>query len=682
MSEIGGLVWLGLGLAGLFGAGYFFACCTRMGAAIEFVLAVYLLTWTWIVAIALLLSPVGLVTRLWLFAAIATVLLVALATWHLLGRPPPPPFRPALSMARSALGHRGVAVLALGVACGLVYTIALALLLPANEGDALAYHLARAAFWNQEHGVGYVANAVDQRLNVNPPNAEIGQLLTMLLSGNDRYVALPQLAAYGALVLSVAGLARRIGLSPREATFGALVFATLPIAAVQASSALNDLVVASFLVAAVLFGLRPGRVSLVLVALALGLAVGTKFTAVPAVPAMIVVIALGRPARAWPGLIAATLAGLALGSAWYAVNLVETGELDGGLGAAADQRVALSLPAITTEMARLFLDLFDLSGAPPPHSGVFPVVGFAVAATGLLLVRRSVRGALGLAAAGAVIAATPSVIRGAFEIAQDQVFRWWVFVGRPETALFERGWGLNVEADPVRSWYGPLGIVLAVAGIIVVVWLRALQRVSTTAVGLALTPFLLLMTFAVGIVWDPFRGRFFIFGFALAAAAWSVFARFFAASIAIAGLGATSLFLALANYQSKPSGLAELWPREDRPIVSVESIWFNSRSEVQVRLRPDTGEEAVLRHLEREAPASAYIAVVARENDFLSPYFGHRLSHHVDLVAGKSPVPATANWLVLPPSSSALWCRASWKTTLALRSGWRVERRVRPDECL
>ena len=66
-------------------------------------------------------------------------------------------------------------------------------------------------------------------MNLFPPNAEIGQLATMLLGGRDRYAALPQLLAYLMLALSVAGLARRVALSVKEAAFAACAFATLPI---------------------------------------------------------------------------------------------------------------------------------------------------------------------------------------------------------------------------------------------------------------------------------------------------------------------------------------------------------------------------------------------------------------------------------------------------------------------
>jgi hypothetical protein len=610
VTELVGLIWLGTGLLGLVGTAYLLACCMRIASAIEFVVAVYVLSWTWIVGIAFLLSPAGLVTRGWLTGAIGCGFVGAFAAWHLCGRPQPPTFRHMSPSVRSALHEPAVAALAVAVALGVAYTLALALFTPANEGAALAYHLVRAAPWKQEHMLGYVENAVDLRLNVNPPNAEIGQLATMLLSGSDRYVALPQFAAYGVLVLAVAGLARRVGFGTTEAIFGGLLFATLPVVVVQASGALNDLVVASFLAAAALFALRPGNVSLLFVSLAVGLALGTKFTAALALPALIVVVALGRPRQHWPSLAAAGFAGIALGSGWYLVNLAETGELDGGLAEAADQRVELSLPAITL------------------------------------------------------------------------VIRAWSALGHPDTAPFEAAWDLNEEADPVLSWYGPLGALLLCLGTVAVVVLWRREKLPRVVLGFVLAPWMLLLTLSLTIVWDPFRGRFLVFGVALAAATWGALARWPAVAGAVAAVGVTSLALALANYQGRPSGLADVWPRDEPPVVSVSSIWAASRPEAQARLRPQEGEEIVYDYFAKTVPDDAAVAVVARENEYLSPYFGSRLSRNVALVSEGDAAPEPAEWLVIPPASNARRCRIAWTRELALESGWRIERRIGPDTCL
>ena len=194
------------GLAGLGVAAGLVACCLRLESPIEFLLATYVLAWTWLVGgdpPPLAAGPRD--------ARLADVRdhrrsrRRARRRGSARGRPRPPSFRARSTYSASPCDARPSAVLAVAVALGAAYTFALAFLTSVVEGDAHAYHLARAAFWKQEHELGYVADAVELRLNVNPPNAEIGQLATMLLSGGDRFVALPQLAAYGALARASSG---------------------------------------------------------------------------------------------------------------------------------------------------------------------------------------------------------------------------------------------------------------------------------------------------------------------------------------------------------------------------------------------------------------------------------------------------------------------------------------------
>ena len=164
-------------------------------------------------------------------------------------------------------------------------SLALAFFTPPLEWDSLTYHLPRAVVLAARRGSADTSrHANDPRLNGNPPGGEIGLLWTMALSGGDRLVALPQLAAASALVVGVVGIAGRIGLSARSALLGGLLFASLPLVAVQASTTYNDLVVASFLVIAAYASIGRARSELVLLALAIGLALTTKFTGILALP--------------------------------------------------------------------------------------------------------------------------------------------------------------------------------------------------------------------------------------------------------------------------------------------------------------------------------------------------------------------------------------------------------------
>ena len=667
MSELGGLLLLltGLGLLGV--TGWLAACCLRLRSPLEFLLALYVAAWAWLVAASLLLSPAELLTRAGLLGALVVGSGASCAVWLATSRPPPPAFGPALVLARDALRSPAVLVLAGAVALGALYAAALAFFTPMNDWDALSYHLARAALWKQEHGLGYLDVPHDSRLNHNPPNAEIGQLATMLLAGNDRYVALPQLAAYGALLACVAGLARRIGLEAREAVFAALAFGTLPLLLLQASGALNDLVVASFLAAAALFVLRPTASGLMLAALAVGLAVGTKFTALLVFPTLAFVALVGTRPRRWPAVALALAAGLVLGSPWYLLNYAETDALDGGAAKETEQRAGDPGALTLITAARFGLGFIDMSGAPW-HTSLLFLVGAGVLAALALLTWRRDSGSGRATLAAALLAASVVALPLVFLVAKRPFFKAGLVLDVGRDRLNELSWALNTKAEPTLAWYGPLSGLLLLVGTVAALVLWRRKQAPLLAVAFAAAPWALVVTLALLITWDGWRGRFLLFGIALAAATWGVALRSRILAPAVASIGLIAVFLALANYHGKPSGLG-----------SGATIWGNPRWEAQTRL---SGPREVHRFVHERVPEDALIAVSLTGNHHLHPYFGPRVSRHVLLVSsdGGSP-PAESEWLVVMPEADVRRCEEAWSREFE-HGGWSVERRVASDDCL
>src|SRR5207302_8901254 len=125
-----------------------------------------------------------------------------------------------LAAARDALRDPLVAILAVALLGAFGYVVALIVGTAPNDYDVLWYHLARAAFWKQQHAVAYIPNANDARLNGFPPNAEIADSFSMILGHTERFVGFVQLSALGATMVAIAGTARRIGLTVRQALFG------------------------------------------------------------------------------------------------------------------------------------------------------------------------------------------------------------------------------------------------------------------------------------------------------------------------------------------------------------------------------------------------------------------------------------------------------------------------------
>ena len=669
-----------LTLAGIVGTAGLVAACLRVGTAPSYLLLTYSLVWAELVAVALLLSPLGLVSRPWLEVSVLGCLAAALVAWTMRERPRPPRVVPPAAVVRDSLRDPALAILVFVVSCGWVYVLALAFFTPPLEWDSLTYHLPRAAFWLQDEAVGYIQHPNDLRLNGNPPGGEIGLLWTMAISGGDRLVALPQLAAASALAVGVVGIAGRIGLSARAALLGGLLFASLPLVAVQASTTYNDLVVASFIVIAAYAGIGRARSDLVLLALAIGLALTTKFTGILALPVLALVVAVANPIRRWPALAGAGLAGIALGAPWYVVNRVETGHFDGALTNATAQVQERTLLAIAPTIRREFYSFVDFSGtrgidlykAPSPFTtieelfGLLALLALVVGAAWGIGAGRNRRGLVLGAGAAAVI-----VLPAALVVVGDQFLRawheFWLFVERPDIAAADNSWQWQLSSDAAASWFGPVAAsLLTVATAIVAheVWRR---RFPPVAVVLAAAPLLFVAVFGVLVPWDPWRGRFVVFAIALAAATWGAIERFRPVLWGAVVLAVVTLPLALLGMYTKP---AASWARESAE--PPPSVWTTSKRDLFSYLGGSdlTGAIEVI-----ERAGSGTVAAAVRENDFIYPFFGERHERTVLLVEHQGGnVPRIATWLVAAPGASIERC-GRW-TREYDRLGWIVERRL------
>jgi Dolichyl-phosphate-mannose-protein mannosyltransferase len=659
------------------------AACLGTRTAPSHLLLTYTLVWAELLAIALVLSPIGRVSRPWLVAAALGCLIAALVVWTLREQPRPPSLRPHAGVVREALRDPALAILAFVVSCGWLYVLALAFFTPPLEWDSLTYHLPRAAFWLQDESVRYIDHANDARLNGNPPGGEIGLLWTMALSGGDRFVALPQLAAASALMVGVIGIAGRIGLSARSALLSALLFASLPLVAIQAPTTYNDLVVASFLVIAAYASLGRARSELVLLALAIALALMTKFTGILALPVLVLVAAVANPMRRWPALAGAGLAGIVLGSPWYVVNRVETGHLDGALTNATAQVQERTLTAIAPTIRREVYSFVDFSGTrgidlfPSPPSpfttleelfGLLALLALVVGAAWGIGAGRTRRG-LVLGAGAAVVVALPA----ALVVLGDQFLRiwhsFWVAVGRPVIAEGDSSWQWQISSDPALSWFGPLAASLLIVGTAIVARETWRRRFAPVAIVLAAAPLLFLMVFAVLVPWDPWRGRFFVFSIALAAATWGAIERFRPALWGAVTLAAVTLPLALLTMYTKP---VAPWARETAT-APPPFVWTTSRSDMLSYLAANGELIGAIAAVERAG--SSTVAAALRENDFIYPYFGERRERRVLLVEHQGGlVPPGATWLVAAPGASIERC-GRWEREYE-EKGWVVERRL------
>lgn len=204
--------------------------------------------------------------------ALMAVLALIVWRWRPGGHPPA-----AFQLERSEWGMLAL----LGVFLGLLTVIALAA--PPNTWDSLTYHMSRVAHWIQNGSVDFYPTAVTRQLYQHPL-AEYGILQLQLLAGGDQFANLVQLAAYALGLASVSLITRELGGTKRAQIVSAVLFATLPMAILQATSTSTDLVIALWVMVFVWFCLRAVRSGLTWpialgAAMALGLALTAKGTA-------------------------------------------------------------------------------------------------------------------------------------------------------------------------------------------------------------------------------------------------------------------------------------------------------------------------------------------------------------------------------------------------------------------
>ena len=646
------------------------AAMLRPGSTASFVLGAYVAAWAQLVGVLWALSIFGWVTRWGLLAGLAVVcaaLVVDTRGWSDVGDR----LREGAAALRDALSEPICVVLAVAVLAAFGYAVLLGLATPQNDFDAIFDHLWRAGVWMQNQAVGYPDCACAPYVNAYPPHGEMGVLATMVLGGADRYVALVQASAYVALAVGVIGVARGIGLARSEALLGALLVATLPVIALQASTAQNDLVVGSFLVAAAVLLLDQGRATPWLAGGATALAVGTKVSAVIGIPVLVVVALLATPAIRRGPRLAAVLLGSAAGSYWYVVNWAHTGSWDGGFPY---ETVDHGVAATAARGLRSAIQLVELPGAVGSDRWLYAVTAAVLlgALAVVLWPRRGAR-AVAIGAVAALVAVapvfTPDVRRYLDQAYQDL----WDALGRSDLAA-EVGRDITRSASNV-TWYGPLGALLLTAGIVVAVVAARRGAIPWLGALLALAPLYWIVALSALLFYQDAAGRFLMAPVALAGATWGLAARARPLAWGLAGIAVTAVALAVLNDTKRPSGV----PLLERPAPA--SYWSAPRWRAQ---GDEVHAPALIRFVDERVPENARAALAITASDPGYVFFGPRLDRRLDLL-GRGAVDAPkATWAFVSPSGrSTLAPRlcGAWQRLAATPDGWTVYRRAPGRSC-
>ncbi len=655
------VTWLVSAGALLAVSGACLAALMRVRGIVAFGLAVAVLAFAEIVVLSHGLSALHAYDRRGLLLSLAIVAAGA-AAGAVIARPPWPSL-PRRAVLRRLADDRLVLLLAAIVLAELVYLTALALFTPPVERDAISYHLVRALFWIQDGAIGRFDDAVDARLNEFPVNAELLQAASMLLTRSARWVGLVQLTSLLVGMLAIFGIARRVGLDHREAMFGALLFATLPVVALQAPTALNDLVVAALAATAAYFWLGRSASDIVLAAGTVALLVGTKVTALLTLPLLAALPIVAHKGRHRILMLSCGLAGVLVGCAWYATNVAAGTGLFGTIGKEQGGSGA-EVYAYVARASRYLVETVELPGAAGNDRFLFVVAAALVAVGGALWKRRD---STTLVAAGLTLLAL--LVLPLEGLLRRVYWRAWDAAGYEEATVFGVSRDSTVASN-VLSWYGPVGLAAAVTAIVLVSFGKVPRVEWKVTAVLAAAPVVAIAGVAFAVGYIDLNGRFVMGGVALSAATWGlILGRTRAVAIALVALAATTLLVSLVHYRERPSGIDLL---ED---TNSPSIWTLPREWAQ-SIEPEIA--VLIGYADDHIPRGAPIAV-ARTASYPFAFAGYPAIDHRVVYADTLAEASSKNvdWVVLPDGAA---CEAGWRRVFR-SSPWALYRQVPRASC-
>jgi hypothetical protein len=210
----------------------------------------------------------------WAAAALAAWLAAALRARRIGVRLLPRVRLPALLSARLLLA---VVAVILGISALVAWQA------PPQTWDSLNYHMSRVAHWAQDRSVAQFATGIENQ-NSRPPMAEMAILQLYVLAQGDRFSNFVSWFALAGCIVGGSALASRLGAKPIGQWLAAVFVATLPMGLAQASSTMNDIVVAFWMVCVAVELLSLAQTgwdwpSAIYLSLAAGLAILTKPTA-------------------------------------------------------------------------------------------------------------------------------------------------------------------------------------------------------------------------------------------------------------------------------------------------------------------------------------------------------------------------------------------------------------------
>lgn len=393
--------------------------------------------------------------------------------------------------------NKGFAIFFSLVALGYIALLVLLILTPQNTSDSMYNHLSRIAHWLQQGSLKPYDSFTSFGIAY-PYNNSLLMMWTVLFLRSDILTGLVQW--FGALVLAAAifGLGLELNFTPKQSGYSALIFLTFPIVLLESMTAQNDILTATFFLAALYLFIRGYRESsfttIFFAAVSIGLAVGTKQYILFAAPGFVLIFLVfffkkdyaARKKLGGQFILWTAVFSLLLGSYAYIQNMIYYHSPMGpdGMGIYSESSITTSFSRkLAFNATRLTTQFFSCEGLPLPLEDK------------CLAAKDSVFSAL-------FSSPNFNLESNQFMLEQDCGSTCFSYSTR---------YPLNEES----AWYGFLSWILIIPGVIfgIITGIRKKDPLPGAFLLTSLIYFLSISVIKVG--WDAYLGRYLILGVAL-----------------------------------------------------------------------------------------------------------------------------------------------------------------------
>jgi hypothetical protein len=174
-----------------------------------------------------------------------------------------------------------------GFAAFVMVAFFLCFIMPITSADAMSYHVARSVFWVLQGNLNHFEIA-DVRILCLPINSEILYSWILLFVKKDVFFGFFSFVGYLLSIISIYNILSLMGYSTRKKLWTVFIFSSFSSVIVQASGTETDIIIAGLISSSIFlfwYGLKNNqKMPVFMASLAYVLAIGTKTTAIIAIP--------------------------------------------------------------------------------------------------------------------------------------------------------------------------------------------------------------------------------------------------------------------------------------------------------------------------------------------------------------------------------------------------------------